>query len=204
MLHMVGELNEQQKGYLQKILSGIENMSHLVNNLLDLGRIEAGVGLQLEKQPVDTVINRVFEDFQLHAAQKQVILSKEIPQQNLPVVEADHALLYQALQNLVDNALHYTKPGGEVIIGLKIHPDYVIYQVIDTGAGIAPADLPHIFEKFYRPAGKGVKIERGTGLGLAIVKSIADRHSGQVWVNSQLGVGSEFSLLIPLHQSHPE
>lgn len=204
MLQMVGDLNEQQNGYLRKILNGIENMSHLVNNLLDLGRIEAGVGLQLDKQSAIVVIEKVLDDFQLQSAQKRVLLSTEIPEKNIPLIEADQDLLQQALHNYVDNAIKYTQPDGKVTIGLRIHPDYVIYEVRDTGLGIAPADLPHIFDKFYRSAAKGVKGERGSGLGLAIVKSIADRHGGRVWAESQLGKGSEFFLLIPLRQSRLE
>jgi len=202
MLQMVGDLNEQQKGYLQKIIGGVEKMSHLVNNLLDLGRIEAGVGLQLAKLPVSAVIESVINDFQLQAAQRRVKLSTEILQKSLPLIEADQALLQQALHNLVENAIKYTQSGGEVTIGLQLHPDHVIYEVRDTGMGIAPADQQRLFEKFYRSTHKGVEIERGTGLGLAIVKSIADRHGGRVWVESQLGRGSVFFLMIPIHQSH--
>ena len=200
---MVGDLNEQQKGYLQKIIGGVEKMTHLINNLLDLGRIEAGVGLQLAKQPVNSVIESVVNDFQLQAAQKRVKLSVDVLQKNLPLIEADQALLQQALHNLVENAIKYTQPGGEVTIGLKLHPDNAIYEVRDTGMGIAPADQQRLFEKFYRSKRKGVEIERGTGLGLAIVKSIADRHGGRVWVESQLGRGSAFFLMIPNRQSHP-
>jgi len=203
MLQMVGDLNEQQKGYLQKIIGGVEKMTHLINNLLDLGRIEAGVGLQLAKQPVSAVIESVVNDFQLQAAQKRVKLSVDVLQKNLPLIEADQALLQQALHNLVENAIKYTQPGGEVTIGLKLHPDNAIYEVRDTGMGIAPADQQRLFEKFYRSKRKGVEIERGTGLGLAIVKSIADRHGGRVWVESQLGRGSAFFLMIPNRQSHP-
>jgi PAS domain S-box-containing protein len=105
MLQMVGELNDQQRGYLNKIMIGVDNMSRLVNNLLDFGRIEAGVGLQLEKKPVDEVVSNVVGLLQLQANQKQIQLTKEIPDQELPLVEADQALLQQALYNLVENAI---------------------------------------------------------------------------------------------------
>jgi PAS domain S-box-containing protein len=203
MLQMVGDLNEQQNGYVRKIIGGVESMSRLVNNLLDLGRIEAGVGLQLEMQPVQDVIERVVGTLQLQAAQKRIQLNTEIPAEAVPLIEADQALLQQALHNLVENAIKYTDPGGEVHLRLLVYQDQIIFEVRDNGIGIAPADQHRLFEKFYRAARKGMKVERGSGLGLAIVKSIAERHGGRVWMESQLGKGSKFSLAIPLRQAQP-
>jgi signal transduction histidine kinase len=105
MLEMVGELNEQQISYVRKIITGVESMSRLVNNLLDLGRIEAGIGLQLEMVPVQDIIDRVINALQLQANQKRILLTVEIVKETVPLVEADQALLQQALQNLVENAI---------------------------------------------------------------------------------------------------
>jgi PAS domain S-box-containing protein len=204
MLQMVGDLNEQQSGYVRKILDGVESMSRLVNNLLDLGRIEAGVGLQLEIQPVQEVIEQVVNTLQMQAAQKRIQLLTELPQEPIPLMEADHALLQQALHNLVENAIKYTDPGGEVHLSLQMNAGRILFEVQDTGIGIAPADQHRLFEKFFRASRKGIKGERGSGLGLAIVKSIAERHGGQVWVESQLGKGSKFTMSIPLRQAQPE
>ncbi len=203
MLEMVGQLNEQQIGYVRKIVAGVENMSRMVNNLLDLGRIEAGVGLQLETVPVVDVVERVVNAMQLQAAQKQIQLTTEIPPQTMPLIEADQALLQQAIQNLVENAIKFTKQGGRVMVRMQVQPVGLVIQVIDNGIGISPMDLPRMFEKFYRGA-QGTtkdKEQRGTGLGLAIVRSIAERHGGRVWAESQLGKGSTFSLSLPLRQS---
>ncbi len=200
MLQMVGELNDQQTSYLKKIIFETEKITHLVTNLLDLGRIEVGVGLQLEKKPVDDVIYRVVAALQMQADQKRVNLHTEISQTNLPYVEADQALLQQALNNLVANAIKYTESGGEVTISLETSDEQVAYNVKDTGIGISPADQQHLFEKFYRVSNKGGPEEEGSGLGLAIVKSIAEKHGGLVHLESQLGVGSTFSLVIPLNQ----
>lgn len=201
MLQMVGELNEQQSGYVSKIVSGVENMARLVNNLLDLGRIEAGVGLQLELIQVQEIIEGVISGLQLQAAQKRIRISSEIPQQNLPLIEADQALLQQVLHNLVENAIKYTDTNGEVKVRIQVRPDEIVFEVHDTGIGIAPADQQRLFEKFYRATPRGSKGERGSGLGLAIVKSIAERHGGRVWLESQLGKGSIFYLALPLRQS---
>jgi signal transduction histidine kinase len=198
MLQMVGELNDQQRGYLNKIMIGVDNMSRLVNNLLDLGRIEAGVGLQLEKKPVDEIVKNVTGLLQLQANQKQIQLNTEIPDQELPFIEADQALLQQALFNLVDNAIKYTDAGGKVVVSVNISKTHVEYAVSDNGIGIAPADQQRLFEKFYRGSRKGLKPERGSGLGLVIVKSIVERHGGVISVKSQLGRGSTFTFVVPL------
>jgi signal transduction histidine kinase len=202
MLDMVGDLNDQQKGYISKIITGVENMSKLVSNLLDLGRIEAGVGLNLEMVPIVDVIKQVKDQLQLQATQKQIELAASYPPQAMPLVEGDPALLRQAIQNLIENAIKYTNSEGRVNVKLVVNPhsDSVLFTVQDTGIGIAPVDQPRLFERFFRAAKRETRSQTGTGLGLAIVKSIAERHNGRVWVKSQLGKGSEFYLEIPLRQ----
>jgi len=205
MLQMIGELNEQQKNYIQKIIGGVDTMSRLVNHLLDLGRIEAGVGLQIEKVVVQRVIDEVLESLQAQAAQKQITLDQEsLVSGEATAIEGDRALVQQAIYNLVENAIKYTPVGGKVKVRLEQRPSSVLIQVIDTGIGIAPLDLPRLFEKFYRSGRREAHQQRGTGLGLAIVKSIAERHNGRVWVESQLGKGSVFSLEFPVRQPQSE
>jgi PAS domain S-box-containing protein len=201
MLEMVGELNEQQTGYVKKILTSVDGMNQLVTSLLDLGRIDAGVDLQLEMVPVQEVVDRVVGALQLQASQKQVVISSDISQHAIPLIEADYALVQQALHNLVENAVIYTEPRGKVSVRVEPDKDQMVFTVCDTGIGIAPVDLPRIFEKFYRGGQKEAKKRQGTGLGLAIVKSIAERHKGRVWVESQLGKGSAFHLAIPFRQN---
>jgi signal transduction histidine kinase len=199
MLEMVGELNEKQADYVRKMVSGVESMTKLVNNLLDLGRIEAGVDLQVEVVPVQDLVERVTGALQLQATQKRVQLVTEI-QQGVSMIEADPALLQQALHNLVDNAIKFTEPGKKVTVRVGPGVDSLIFAVEDTGIGIAPVDIPRLFEKFFRGAQQGGKKPSGSGLGLAIVKSIAERHGGKVWVESLLGKGSTFYISIPLKQ----
>ncbi|MBN2499898.1 MAG: HAMP domain-containing protein [Anaerolineales bacterium] len=204
MLEMVGELNEQQEGYVRNIVIGVESMSRLVNNLLDLGRIEAGVGLQLEMVPVVDVVRQVSDALQLNAAQKNIEMTVDVPQETMPLVEADQALLHQAIHNLVENAIKYTEQGGKVWVKIQERGAQVQITVRDNGIGIAPVDQPRLFEKFYRAATRDSRKERGSGLGLAIVKSIAERHGGRVWMESQLGRGSTFYLQIPQRQPKPD
>jgi len=204
MLEMVGEMNEQQTGYVRKILTSVDGMIQLVTSLLDLGRIDAGVDLQLEMIPVQDVVERVVGALQLQASQKQVVISSDISPHAIPLVEADYALLQQALHNLVENAVIYTEPRGKVTVRVEPDKDQMVFSVCDTGIGIAPVDTPRIFEKFYRGGQKEAKKRQGTGLGLAIVKSIAERHKGRVWVESQLGKGSTFYMEIPFRQNKGE
>lgn len=200
MLDTVGELNEQQHGYVKKIVSGVENMSRLVNNLLDLGRIEIGVGLQVEHVTVLDIIERVTSALQLQASQKNIALNVELSKDMPHAVEADQALLHQAVYNLVENAIKYTPENGRVIIRTQPHTGFLIFAIEDSGYGIAADDLPHLFEKFYRGKQRETRTQTGSGLGLAIVNSIAANHGGRVWVESTLGKGSIFYLQIPLTQ----
>jgi signal transduction histidine kinase len=200
MLEMAGELNDQQKNYAKMIVQGVDNMAKLVNNLLDLGRIDFGVGLQVESIPVLDIVERVTGSLQLQATQKKIPLGVEIPKDLPHAIEADQALLQQAIYNLVENALKYTPEGGVVTIHLQCEPESLTFAIQDSGIGIPKSDLPRLFEKFYRGTNREALQQRGTGLGLAIVKSVAERHGGKVWVESELGQGSTFFLQIPLVQ----
>jgi signal transduction histidine kinase len=102
--------------------------------------------------------------------------------------------------NLVENAIKYTPKGGEVVVNLLSTPETLTFAIKDSGIGIPQDDMKRLFEKFYRGTNREALAQRGTGLGLAIVKSIAERHGGKVWVESVLGKGSTFFLLIPLTQ----
>jgi len=200
MLETAGDLNDQQKNYIGKMLIGVESMTHLVNNLLDLGRIEAGVGLQVDEVPVMEIVEAVLELLQLQANQKKIQLAvEEIG--DLPAhIQADRTLVQQALFNLLENAIKYTPENGTITLRLMARPEGLQYEVQDSGIGIAPADLPRLFEKFYRGSQREARLQHGTGLGLAIVRSIAGRHGGRVWVESELGQGSTFFLLLPFTQ----
>lgn len=200
MLELAGDLNEQQRNYSRMIVQGVDNMAKLVNNLLDLGRIDFGVGLQVEQVPILDIVERVTNSLQLQATQKNISLGVEIPKDLPQALEADQTLLHQAVYNLVENALKYAPEGGVVTIQLQCTSTSLTFAIRDTGIGIPKSDLPRLFEKFYRGTNREALAKRGTGLGLAIVKSIAERHGGKVWVESELGKGSIFHLQIPLVQ----
>ncbi len=198
MLDMVGDLNEQQQSYVNKIITGVENMARLINDLLDLGRIELGVDLQVESVAVLDVLEKVVGALQMQASQKDIELSLELPKDLPEHIDADPALFHQAIYNLVENAVKYTSEGGQVFVRVRTSPNKLVFEIQDTGIGIAPEDMPRLFEKFYRGKAREARTRIGTGLGLAIVRSIAERHGGRVWVESEEGKGSTFYLQIPI------
>ena len=201
MLPMVGDLNDQQNGYVHKMINEVESISRLVNNLLDLGRIEAGIGLQIGKISARDIANYVVASLHAQAAQKSIDLTVDIPTESHLDLEVDSALLQQAVYNLVENAVKYTPVHGKVSLTIESLPDSVLFCVKDNGVGIAPIDQPRLFEKFYRGGQRDANQMSGSGLGLAIVKSIVERHGGKVWLESVLGKGSDFYLEIPRNSS---
>jgi two-component system NtrC family sensor kinase len=196
MLDMVGSLNEKQASYAQKIEQSIDSMSRLVSNLLDLERIQSDQGLQLDSFSVSELLEDVKKELEPRALQKQVDLKLELPEAALPVLQADRTLLQRAFYNLLDNAIKFSPRSSQVEIWLSPSDEAITLGFRDHGAGIAPVDLPHIFNRMYRPANQATG--RSGGLGLAIVKSIVERHNGRVWVESELGLGSTFYCLLPL------
>lgn len=198
MMQMVGELNEQQIGYTGKILAGIGNMERLVNNVLDLERIEMSRGLKREKIVVVELLEQIIETLRPQSVQKKVDLNLAQPINPAIIFEGDRDLLLLALVNLADNAIKFTSVGGKVDLGVEIKEESIIFSVKDDGIGIAPLDQPKLFDRYFRSSRREAVQQRGSGLGLTIVKSIADLHRGKLWVDSQLGKGSSFYLEVPI------
>ncbi len=204
MIQMVGDLTQQQKEYAEKISDGLEGLDQMVEKLLDIGRIESGVNLQPETVAPTDLFDHVIRLLQPQAAQRKVQVMRELTWAQEIQIEADKALLQQALYNLIENAIKFSPVNGQVFLRLQTLEDRVIFEVQDQGPGIAPLDIPKIFE---RGSGTGRNQDaglRGGGLGLTIVKSIAERHGGRTWVKSVLGKGSTFFLEIPLRQDKTE
>lgn len=199
MLEMVGSLNDQQKDFIQKIVINVDSMTKLVNNILDIERLESGIGLKKEITSPEEILAETVEDLKPSAAQKNIQIDcvKETKVKCL----VDRFLLKQAVYNLIENSIKYSAVGDKIELRLTEKDQNIEFIVKDHGAGIAPIDLPRIFEKEYRSNLKNQDQIRGAGLGLSIVKSIAERHNGKVWVESQLGKGSTFHLEIPVVES---
>jgi signal transduction histidine kinase len=221
----VGELNQSQQEYVERVLRGVNQMSNLVDDLLDLGRIEANVGLERRPCHLGAILAEAVDSKQARADAKDVTLRMAPPtgggvegavgseQCDAAIVSGDAALLRQAITNLVDNAIKYTPSGGEVVVELSTTDGggaasegkdrRALIRVKDTGVGIAPEDQVRLFEKFYRIKRRDVPDVPGTGLGLSIVKSIVERHEGKVWVDSALNEGSTFTISLPLIERGP-
>ncbi len=205
MLPMVGELSEKQESYLDRILEGIDQMSALIEDLLNLRRIEAGVGIKQEPCNLGLILIEAVDSMRARAAANGLVLRLE-PSEGSVTITGDHTLLRQAIGNLVDNAIKYTPSGGEVSVGMEVDEarGEVIIHVHDTGIGIAPEDQLRLFEKFYRIRRRETGNVPGTGLGLALVRSIIERHGGRVWVESELNKGSTFYIALPLRTEEEE
>lgn len=175
-------------------------LKRLITDLRDLSLAQAGQ-LQLNRRTIDIsgVVRETLEALAPLADERTVELRLE-PSRSLPTIAADADRMRQVVQNLVENALRHTPPGGEVRVRLRDgNGDGVHLQVADTGSGIRPEDLPHIFEHFYRADESRARSSGGTGMGLAIVKSLVEAHGGHVSVESSPGTGSTFTVTLPRH-----
>jgi len=195
MLPMVGPLSPKQQDYTEKVMAGIEQMTELIDDLLDLGRIEAGVGLVREMCSLADIARGVVETMKPQALSRGLLLRTGKLSERM--IAGDQGLLRHAITNLVDNAIKYTPADGTITISVEEQDTAMVISVKDTGIGIAPADQARLFERFYRVKRRETVDIKGSGLGLAIVKSIAQWHRGRVWVESQLGEGATFYILIP-------
>jgi signal transduction histidine kinase len=197
----VGELTEQQKNYTNKVIEEIDNISRMADNLLDVGRIDSGVELQIEKLTPSNLVDEVIALLQPQAMNRKVQIMKELTLSQELSIEGDKALLHRALYNLIDNAVKFSPIGGHVNLRLDSKDKQITFVIQDHGPGIAPLDLKTIFEG-YSHTGKteGTK-PKVSGLGLSIVKSVAERHGGRVWAESILGKGSTFFLQVPQQHS---
>jgi two-component system phosphate regulon sensor histidine kinase PhoR len=190
-----GELNDQQGEFIRRVQLSVGQITDLVSNLLDLGRIEAGLDVAKENTPLSVLARYALESMRTKAEDKQVRISSRLPE-NLPMVLGAPIRLRQMIGNLLDNAIKYTPPGGRVEIEAKSEGEQIILTVDDSGPGIPTADQPYLFDKFFRASNTSEDLP-GTGLGLSIVKSIVDSHDGRIWVDSNLGEGTTFTVVLP-------
>jgi two-component system NtrC family sensor kinase len=177
----------------------VEHITTLINDLLDLGSIEAGLDTRRELVQLDVLFQYSLDMLQGQIKSKRIKVQSEISE-SLPALQANPVRLRQVLDNVVGNAIKYSNKNGEVKVSIKAEGDQIILEVTDNGPGIPPNDQTHIFDKFYR--GQNMDKQQGSGLGLAIVKSIVDAHQGRIWVESTVGQGSSFFIVLPVNRTH--
>ncbi|CAG0993479.1 two-component system, sensor histidine kinase and response regulator [Burkholderiales bacterium] len=194
---MFGEVNEKQAEYLSDILESGRHLLSLINDILDLSKIEAG---RMDLDPTDFDLPAAIDATMLlvreRAHRRGIALGRSLDGQ-LGMVRADERKTKQVLLNLLSNALKFTPEGGSIDVRARKHDGVVEISVTDTGVGIAPEDQEAVFEEFRQVGGTSKKIE-GTGLGLAISRKFVELHGGRLWVTSELGKGSTFAFTLPL------
>jgi PAS domain S-box-containing protein len=198
LMESVGPLNEKQTQFLHTIQTNAERLTTLVNDLLDISRVETGrVRLKVTKVDLNRVVQEAISALQPRADQKSQTLINEISF-DLPPVRADADRVAQILINLLGNAIAYTPNKGTVRVSGRLLNGKVQLDVTDNGVGIAAEEQAKIWERFYRSEDPMVSGQVGTGLGLSIVRSLVELQGGKVWVESALGVGSTFSIILPV------
>jgi len=192
----VGALTPEQSDYIATIFQEMQRLEKLISSFLDFARLDLHIITPtLETIQVEKECREVVGRFQALAEAKKIGLQMEFPQEPL-ALQADPLLFQRALGNLLENALKYSPPQGNVILAVQDHGAEVQFSLTDQGPGIAPQDLPHLFDLLYR--GKSSAHEKtGLGLGLAIVKRIIEAHGGRLWAESQEGRGATFSFVLP-------
>jgi signal transduction histidine kinase len=197
LLPKVGKVNLEQQREIDHILAIVRRISDLVQNLLDLGRIEAGVGIEVEPCAIDEIIARAAGAYRSLAEGKGLDFEINLPRA-LPLIKGDPVRLDQVITNVVNNAIKFT-PEGSVTVAARSEDDWVIIEVRDSGIGIPPEAQERLFQKFYRVKSPETRGIQGTGLGLAIVKSIVESHGGKIQVESFPRLGSVFTVMLPVH-----
>jgi two-component system sensor histidine kinase GlrK len=202
VLHMslegdVGKLTKKQKDLLQKGYESNERMITLVNDLLDVVRIEEGrFDYKFKRVEFVSFIEDVLEEMKMIAAQKKIDLTFKKPSGAISEITIDAGKLRLAFMNIVDNALQYTRAKGRVDVEIR-YEDGILVTIQDTGIGISRNQIPRLFSKFFR-ADNAVRMQTsGSGLGLFIAKNIIEKHGGKIWIESEEGKGTTVSFTLP-------
>ncbi len=195
---MFGEVNEKQAEYLQDILSSGRHLLSLINDILDLSKVEAGrLELELGRFHLPTALDNALTLVRERATRHGITLTQAVDDR-LGDIVADERKVKQILLNLLSNAVKFTPEGGRVGLTATAAEDAITIAVSDTGIGIAPEDQAAIFEEFRQVGREDARKQEGTGLGLTLAKKFVELHGGRIWVESQVGQGSTFAFTLPV------
>ncbi len=196
---MFGELNEKQEEYSKDIHASGQHLLSLINDILDLSKIEAGrMELELTDFHLPTALDSALTLVRERAGRRSIALHTNIDNR-LGQIQADERKVRQVVLNLLSNAIKFTPEGGRIEVGAVPKDGFVEVSVSDTGVGIAPEDQEKVFEEFRQVGTPDKKVE-GTGLGLTLCRKFVELHGGRIWVKSELGAGSIFKFTIPMHR----
>lgn len=195
LIERAGPVTPQQSEFIKRVKSSVHTTTDLIDDLLNLGRVEVGMIDELTPVDLKLVIAQSLEGLQSQIQEKHQTL-KFVDSGAMSPVLGSRTQLSQVVNNLIGNASKYTPPGGEIRVMLREEQNQLILHIADTGPGVPVEEQGKIFEKFYRASNSGK--EQGTGLGLAIVQTIVENHRGRIWVDSKVGEGSIFTVVLPL------
>ena len=196
---MFGELNEKQDEYLKDIYASGQHLLSLINDILDLSKIEAGrMELEVSDFDLPSAIDNALTLVRERASRRGITLGHSVDER-LGQIRGDERKVKQVLLNLLSNALKFTPEGGRIDVSARVHDEVAEVSVADTGVGIAPEDQEEVFEEF-RQVGTADKKVEGTGLGLALSRKFIELHGGKIWVTSAVGVGSAFTFTLPVRR----
>ncbi len=195
LIERAGPVTDMQRDFIHRIQGSVRNITSLVDDLLDLGRIESGFDVRNESVRLEQIIRYAAEGLKKTLAEKRMLLQIDLPEE-FPAVIANPVQMRQMVEHLLDNAVKYSHAGGVINVSGRTEQNQIILQFSDSGIGIPALDLPYIFDRFYRAANACGDIA-GTGLGLSIVKSIIENHEGRIWVESASGKGTCFTIVLP-------
>jgi signal transduction histidine kinase len=197
LINMTNELNTQGMDYMRRAQRSISHMRDLIDDLLDMARIESGLALECGPIDVQWLVIKTVDELAIQAREKKMRVEIDIAR-DLPEVCADEQRLSQIMHNLLNNAIKYTPPEGRIWVRAGQRGSFVQFAIQDSGMGISPEDQAQVFQRFFRVRAPETDSIEGTGLGLAIVKSLVEAHGGQVGLESRLGEGSTFFFTIPV------
>ena len=194
-VNLIDGTDKERKRFIFDSIEEIDHLSVMVDNLLVLSKSDNFKKPVLEKVNLSKLSSKLTEHMRVHAKQKNVTLKTDI--KNDCIINGNSAYLKRLLTNLIQNAIDYNRPNGEIKVLLKKHGKQIELKVVDTGIGISEKDLPNIFDRFYKVDEARVK-SKGTGLGLSIVKEIVKMHKGEISIESELNKGTTVIMLLPV------
>ena len=195
-----GQITESQEQFLSIAERNLKRLSLLINDLLDLSKLEAGkMGLKIQPSSIEKVFDESIEGLSTWAVTKSIEIIKKV-QQGLPEINLDQERIIQVLNNLIGNAIKYTPNNGKITIETVLNQEQneIVVSVEDTGTGIPKDQLNKVFDKFYQVGERLTTDIHGTGIGLSIAKEIVELHGGKIWAESEKGCGAKFIFTLPL------